>query len=144
MKLLSQEILFNNFPVKFFKENVIVISAWCYSPFMTSACQPTESLRLLSADRDVTYPVSLGVTCDQHVESQVVDGFTNCDYCYKSIATKFILMLDWHRFHTLAENSSLTVIEPTPYPVTLKQYALNRKDRGPDCPIIILYLKILH
>ena len=40
------------------------------------------------------HPLSLGVTCGQYVEFPVVVGFLNQGYSFKSIASKFLTILN--------------------------------------------------
>ena len=41
---------------------------------------------------------SLVVMCDQQVKPPAVVGFLDQDYHYKLVATKFLTMLNWHRY----------------------------------------------
>ena len=54
-------------------------------------------------------------------------GYIDRDYRHKPIATTFLMMLDWYRPHTLAENVSLAVDRKSAasHSTSSKQYALN-------------------
>ena len=54
---------------------------------MDRACQPTAPLTSTSAEMN-DHPVSLEVTCGQHVGSPAVVGFLDKNYRYKSIANQ--------------------------------------------------------
>ena len=43
-----------------------------------------------SADRVYDHPVTLGVTCGQHIESPTVIDFLDRNYSYKSVNTQIL------------------------------------------------------
>jgi hypothetical protein len=52
-------------------------------------------------------------------------GFQDRDYCYESVVTQISLVLGWHQFHTLTENSN-----GAPFSMSFKQFTLNLAANG--------------
>ena len=76
---------------------------------MAKACQPTASLTATFPKTEAKdLQASVGVTCGQIVEFFSRCWFSRLGLPYKSVAIKFLMIVGWHRFHTLSENCSPT------------------------------------
>ena len=66
-------------------------------------------------------------------------------YCYNQFLPKFLMMLDWHRSHTLTEHFSLTGDRTSAAfrSTSSKQYALNRVTTGPEPSFYIVMFNFL-
>ena len=85
----------------------IIMILWCCSPLRSQAFQPVSGLTSICQQRQVKdHPVGLNIVCDRQVKSPSRRSISRPGLTLKLVGSYFLMMMNWHRSHTLAKNSA--------------------------------------